>query len=231
MASSIIRFVGQWGPLDRKCELLATGPKGRGLDDVAYHLQLIYVPRCVYQDELFGHDSRREPCRQGAWEAGQEVGNGSRSRGAGHRMSLAPALFQNILGVVRMQVHVETVVAVVHMTDFSPASGVDGIGGEEGEPFLFKTGYVCLQLVVVAMGEVVEADAEKAIHCSRTVLADLPLRSDAGYFGTRTPTHRNLWMHALDVADGWICTFGDRWWAIGIGKSEDAKIGDFGISK
>ena len=106
---------------DVQANLLRGDPPPRGLDNLANHLKLI--PRS------WGVDHRKLT-RNGHLE---------KEAAAGEGMSLAPAFFDDLLGVFRVQVQMQRVVRVVHVADLALARVVDGVAGEKTEAVFLET--------------------------------------------------------------------------------------------
>jgi hypothetical protein len=53
-------------------------------------------------------------------------------------MSFSPSLLQDHLAVVRMQVHVQASIGIMHMANLSSTGCVNGLACKEGEAFLLE---------------------------------------------------------------------------------------------
>ena len=54
-------------------------------------------------------------------------------------MTLAPALLEHDLGIIRMEIHVHASIAVMNVANLASAGGIDGVLSEESKTFLLET--------------------------------------------------------------------------------------------
>lgn len=105
-------------------------------------------------------------------------------------MALAPALLDDLLGVVGVQVQVQGVVRVVDVADLALAGVVDGVAGEEAEAVLFKARGPDAHLLGVGEAMVLEDAPEREVAVTRAELVDLALGRDADNVRTRAASVR-----------------------------------------
>ena len=69
-------------------------------------------------------------------------------------------------------------IAVVDMTNFTPAGGVDWIPGKQSKSLFLKTGRADSEGLWVPDGEILQTRAKDLIHLSTPWLIQLPLRGN-----------------------------------------------------